>query len=98
MMVRRWWTEARRRRTESRASKPLVEAFDVSTDESLELLHKLSRDLGKGLSSSKYDPEIRKMKDDLSKYRRHVNRYYLKTINDFGEPIAPTQFAEMPAS
>jgi hypothetical protein len=78
--------------------KPLMEAFDVSTDESLELLHKLSRDLGKGLSSSKYDPEIRKMKDDLSKYRRHVNRYYLKTINDFGEPIAPTQFAEMPAS
>ena len=76
--------------------KSLIEVFDVGTDESLELLHKLSQDLGKGPSSSKYGPDIQKMKDDLSKYRRRVNRYYLKTIHDFGEPIAPVCLADVP--
>ncbi len=37
-------------------------------------------------SRSVYQPQLIKMKADLAKYRRAVNRYYERTIRDFGKP------------
>ncbi len=74
--------------------KPLVDAFNVNTDETSEALSKLHTDLNSESSAKdlagQLGPKIDKLKADLKKYRGLVQRYWDKATGDFGQPIEPT--------
>jgi hypothetical protein len=78
--------------------EPLVDAFNVNTDETTEALSKLHTDLNSESSAKdlagRLGPEIDKLKTDLKKYRGLVQRYWDKATGDFGQPIEQTERME----
>ncbi len=78
--------------------QPLVDAFNVNTDQTTEALSKLRTDLNSESSAKdlagRLGPKVDKLKADLKKYRGLVQRYWDKATSDFGQPIEQTEQME----
>jgi len=77
-------------RTELGKIQPIKESFEQIAGGTLSELEEFDKELAKADESSNaasLKTEAGGLKEDIQKYQKYVDRFYRKTVDDFGEPM-----------